>query len=189
MNITSAKFIKGIVEADELLDDSLPQVAFIGRSNVGKSSVINTLANQTDLAKTSSFPGRTQEINIFLINKSVYLVDLPGYGFAKGSKETQGKIQQLIYWYLLGSHYAQKKVVLIVDAVVGMTDSDAQMLHSLEQAGKAVMIVANKVDKLKKSEYSRKLQKIKDAVGEYKIIAYSAEKKIGVGELAKEILI
>ena len=86
MNITSAIFVKGLVGDDEILNDGKDQVAFIGRSNVGKSSVINSLVNKKDLARTSSFPGRTQEINVFLINKDFYLVDLPGYGFAKGSK-------------------------------------------------------------------------------------------------------
>src|SRR5579864_4839283 len=113
MNITSAKFVKGVVVDDEVLNDGVPQIAFIGRSNVGKSSVINSLANQNGLAKTSSFPGRTQQINIYLVNKSFYLVDLPGYGYAKASKAEQEKLQQLIYWYLLGSDYEQKKVLLI----------------------------------------------------------------------------
>ncbi len=188
MNITSAKFVKGIVEEDELLEDGTPQVAFIGRSNVGKSSVINSLANKKGLAKTSAFPGHTQEINIFLINNKVYLVDLPGYGFARASKDVQNLLQQRIYWYLLGSPYHQKKVVMIVDAVVGVTDTDMQMLHSLEQAGKHVVIVANKVDKLKPSEYKRKLKDIQDAVGDYEVLPYSAEKRIGVSLLVGQIL-
>jgi len=188
MNITSAKFIKGIVEEDELLEGGVPQVAFIGRSNVGKSSVINSLAGKKGLAKTSAFPGHTQEINIFLINNTTYLVDLPGYGFARASKDVQNLLQQRIYWYLLGSPYQQKKVVMIVDAVVGVTDTDMQMLHSLEQADKKIVIVANKVDKLKKSEYHRKLKDIQNAVGDYKVLAYSAEKRIGVSELANQIL-
>jgi len=188
MNITSASFIKGVVQEDEILDDGTPQVAFIGRSNVGKSSVINSLAKQKGLARTSSFPGHTQEINIFLINKALYLVDLPGYGFAKASKGTQERLQQLIYWYLLNSDYQQKKIVLIIDAVVGVTQSDLQMLNSLEQAHKSIVIVANKIDKLKKSQVQRQMQAIKDAVGDYKVIAYSAEKNIGVGELTDEIL-
>ena len=188
MNITSASFVKGVVQEDEILDDGKPQVAFVGRSNVGKSSVINSLAKQKGLARISSFPGHTQEINIFLINKSLYLVDLPGYGFAKASKETQERLQRLIYWYLLNSDYQQKKIVLIIDAVVGVTQSDLQMLNSLEQADKNIILVANKVDKLKKSEINRQLQSIKDAVGDYKVIAYSAEKNIGIGELTEEIL-
>ena len=189
MNITSAKFIKGIVDADEILDDGIPQVAFIGRSNVGKSSVINTLANKKDLAKTSSFPGRTREINIFLINNSFYLVDLPGYGFAKGSKQEQEKIQSLIYWYLLDSRYRQKKVVLIIDAELGATNNDLQMLYSLKERGKDVVVVANKVDKIKKSSYKKQLADIQSALGDYKIIPYSAKKKIGVNELANEIFL
>jgi GTP-binding protein len=198
VNIISAKFIKGIVGADEILDDGIPQVAFIGRSNVGKSSVINTLANKKDLAKTSSFPGRTREINIFLISakggsasggNSFYLVDLPGYGFAKGSKQEQEKIQSLIYWYLLDSHYQQKKVVLIIDAELGATNNDLQMLHSLKEQSKDVVVVANKVDKIKKSSYKKQLDEIQSAVGDCKIIPYSAEKKIGVNELANEIFL
>ncbi len=188
MNITSAKFVKGIVGEDELLDDGMPQVAFIGRSNVGKSSVINSLTGKKGLAKTSAFPGHTQEINIFLINNKVYLVDLPGYGFARASKDVQNLLQQRIYWYLLGSPYSQKKVVMIVDAVVGVTDTDLQMLHSLEQADKNVVILANKVDKLKKSEYHKKLKAIQDAVGDYQVLPYSAEKRIGVMDLVNEIL-
>ncbi len=188
MNITSAKFVKGVVAEDEILGSNMPQVAFVGRSNVGKSSVINSLTNQKNLAKTSSFPGHTQEINIFLINNLLYLVDLPGYGYAKSSKDDQKRLQSLIHWYLFGSPYEQKKIVLIVDAVVGVSQTDSQMLYSLEQAEKNVVIVANKVDKLKNSKYKPQLQKIKDAVGNYKVIPYSAEKKIGVGELASQIL-
>lgn len=192
MNITQASFVKGIVQEDAVLADGKPQVAFIGRSNVGKSSVINSLAHQKGLATTSSFPGRTREINIFLISASsgnkLYLVDLPGYGFAKASKDEQERLQQLIYWYLLNSDYRQKKIVLIIDAVVGVTPSDMQMLNSLEQANKNIVIVANKADKLKQSQIKKQLQSVSDAVGDYKVIAYSAEKNIGVSELTDEIL-
>ena len=83
MKINSAKFVKGIIGSDDILTDGLPQVAFVGRSNVGKSSVINSLTNHKDLAISSPYPGRTREINLFLINESFYLIDLPGYGYAK----------------------------------------------------------------------------------------------------------
>lgn len=197
-SITSAKFIKGVVGPDEILEDGKPIVAFIGRSNVGKSSVINSLAGVKDLARTSSFPGRTQEINLYLIsagggsasggNNSFYLADLPGYGFAKASKQDQEKLQQLIYWYLLGSDYEQKKVVLIIDANVGLTNNDAEMLYSLKEKGKDVVVVANKIDKINKTGIKKRLQEIQAAAGDYKVIAYSAEKKIGVSELTNEIL-
>lgn len=187
MHIKSAKFVKGIVKADDLLEDGKPQIAFIGRSNVGKSSVINTLTKQKDLARTSSFPGRTQEINLFLINNNFYLVDLPGYGYAKLSKERRHWIQALIHWYLLESRYSQKKVVLIIDANVGVTENDLEMLENLDEAQKDVIIVANKIDKIKQGDIKRQFQKIRALVGNHKIIPFSAEKRAGVQELLTEI--
>jgi GTP-binding protein len=191
MYITSAKFLKGLVSEDESLEDQTPQVALIGRSNVGKSSIINAITGQKDLAKTSSFPGRTQQINLFLLSVSgknkIYLLDLPGYGYAKASKTDQARLQTLIHWYLFGSHYAQKKVVLIIDSVVGITETDFQMLHSLEQEGKNVIIVANKIDKLKKNEVSNKLKGIREAAGDYKIIPLSAKDRLGISELINEM--
>ncbi len=187
MHIRSAKFIKGIVKADDFLSDGKPQIAFIGRSNVGKSSVINSLTNQKGLARTSSTPGRTQQINLFLINRSFYLVDLPGYGFADMSHEGRNQLQALIRWYLWESGYKQKKVVLIIDAKVGPMVSDLEMLRTLEEYNKEVVVVANKVDKIPKSAYSKQLQKIQSAIGDHKMIPCSAEKKIGLTELGKEI--
>ena len=187
MLIKSAVFIKSVVAPDDILNTDKPYVAFIGRSNVGKSSVINSLTYQKGLAKTSSFPGRTHELNIFLINKSVYLVDLPGYGFVKGSKETQTRLHNLIYWYLLDSDYEQKKVVLIIDANVGLTEDDKRMLHSLTEKKKDVVVVANKVDKLRPAARAEKLLNIQEAVGHHRIIPYSAKMKSGIGELMKEI--
>jgi GTP-binding protein len=187
MHIKSAKFIKGVVADDSILRDGKPHIAFIGRSNVGKSTLINSLTLQKKLAKISSFPGRTQEINIFLINDSLYLVDLPGYGYVKGPKQLQERLHNLIYWYLLDSKYEQKKVVLIIDAKVGLTDSDKAMLYSLNEKGKDVVIVANKIDKIGPSVRATQLQNIQDAVGDQKIIPYSSKSKIGVSELLKEI--
>ncbi len=188
MNIKSAKFIKGIIGPDEILNDKKPQVAFIGRSNVGKSSTINALAKEKNLAKTSSFPGRTQQINIFLINNEFYLVDLPGYGFAKASRKDRQQLEALVAWYLFDSPYKQRKIILIIDANIGLTDDDLEMIYSLEEQGKKVVIVANKIDKIKASEYQKKLQKIAQKAGIRTVIPYSAEKRIGIGELAKEML-
>ena len=116
------------------------------------------------------------------------MVDLPGYGYAKGSKEAQENIQSLIYWYLLDSNYQQKKVVLIIDANVGVTKNDTDMLYSLKEAGKDIVVVANKIDKLKNSVIQKQLKEIKEVIGDYRVIPYSAEKKIGVSELTAEIL-
>ena len=188
MNIKSAKFIKSLIGTDEVLEDGTPQVAFIGRSNVGKSSVINSLVNEKNLARTSSFPGRTQEINVYLINKALYLVDIPGYGYAKASWEKQEQIEKLIYWYLMDSGYSQKKVIFIIDANVGPTDQDIKILRDLEKRKKNIVIVANKIDTIKKSAYMQQLKKIQTAIGKYKIIPYSAKKRIGISELTEEIL-
>jgi len=188
MNITSAKFVKGIVGSDPILENDTPQVAFIGRSNAGKSSVINYLTNQKNLARTSSAPGRTKEINLFLINDSFYLVDLPGYGFAKASYSVRENLEQLIAWYLFQSPYVQQKVVLIIDANVGPTSLDMEMLYQLEEHEKDIIIVANKIDKLKKSKLEKQLQNIAHRVGSHTLIPFSTEKKIGREKLLNEIL-
>ncbi len=187
MRITSAKFVKGINGSDKTLESWLPQIAFIGRSNVGKSSVINSLTDQKGLAITSSFPGRTREINLFLINGSFYLLDLPGYGYAKASLEVREQLFNLINWYLFKSPYRQKKVVLIIDAYVGPTKKDLEILHALEDFKKEIVIVANKIDKIKKSKYAGQLQEIMGLVGAHKVIPYSSHDKIGIKALANEI--
>ena len=188
MKIFSAKFIKGLNGTDSLLEDGLPQIAFIGRSNVGKSSVINSLTGQKGLARTSSFPGCTREINIFLINSSLYLVDLPGYGFAKASQEMREHFYKMINWYFFKSGYVQKTIVLIIDAEIGLTTSDQEMLDSLKIEKKNVVVVANKVDKIKKSKYQEQLEKIKSEAGGVLVIPYSARKKIGIEALTGEVL-
>ncbi len=187
MKITSARFIKGINGTDAILSDGKDQCAFIGRSNVGKSSVINTLTGQHSLARTSSTPGRTQEINIFLINNSFYLLDLPGYGFTKVSKALRDKLEKLINWYLFNSPYQQKKIVLIIDAYIGLQDNDFDMLRTLEEHEKNIIIVANKVDKIKRSQMREQLQRIQEIIGDHPLIPYSAKDKIGVHELANEL--
>lgn len=186
--IVKAVFIKGFVQSEEIVEDDKPHIAFIGRSNVGKSSLINSLTKQKNLARTSSFPGHTQEINLFLVNKSFYFVDLPGYGFAKILKEGRVRIHRLINWYLFGSDYEQQKIVFIIDAKVGLTDNDVAMLESLIKHQKNFLIVANKIDKLRQSEYKKQLQKIQKIVGDHKVIPYSSKKNIGVNSLIHEIL-
>lgn len=188
MSVKSAVFVKSVVGEDEAFERDIPYIAFIGRSNVGKSSVINSLTRKAGLARTSSLPGRTREICLFLINKTHYFVDLPGYGYAKGSKKEQEQIQHLIYWYLFDSSYTQKKVVLIIDANIGLTENDEKMLYSLRQHGKNIVLVANKIDKLKKTQRDARLQMIADAAGHVVVIPYSAKKNIGAGSLMRELL-
>lgn len=188
MNIKSAKFVKGIVGDDEILHDGKTQIAFIGRSNVGKSSTINALTKQKKLARISSFPGCTQQINLFLINESFYLVDLPGYGYAKISKQSREELGDLVSWYLFEFQCKSRKIMLIVDANVGLTASDMDTIFALDEAGKEVIIIANKVDKIKKSEYVKKLKTIQIKAGKHKVIPYSAEKGTGIGEVVAAMM-
>lgn len=187
MKIESAKFIKGVLGSDSALESNTPQVAFIGRSNSGKSSVINSLVNQNNLATTSSFPGRTQKINLFLINDSLYFVDLPGYGYAKVPDKLKNVLKDMVNWYFFVSNYEQKKIVLIIDASVGPTKDDLEMLYALEDYGKDIVVVANKIDKIKQTKYEEQFKTIKELIGIHKIIPYSAKKKIGFKELLNEI--
>ncbi len=187
MNITSAKFVKGITSASEAFVDDLPQVACIGRSNVGKSSTINILTKQKGLAKTSSFPGRTQQINLFLINNKFYLVDLPGYGYAKASGAQKKIMGELISEYLFTVGSQLKKVILIIDAEIGPTDADLEMLHALEVYGVDIVVAANKIDKVKKSHLKRQLDTIRAMVAPHIVMPYSAEKRQGVGELSDQL--
>ena len=182
MKIKSAEFVKGIVGDDELLNDGLPQVAFIGRSNVGKSSVINSLT-KPNLARSSPTPGKTKEINFYLINKDFYLADLPGYGFAQNSLENRDILKQLIWWYLLFSRIKHKIIVMIIDAEVGPSKMDLTMIRRMEEREKNLIVVANKIDKIKKSSYKPHMAKLQTQIGKHKIIPYSATEKIGVEEL------
>jgi GTP-binding protein len=187
MKINSAIFMRGVKGDNEILDDGVTQVAFIGRSNAGKSSVINTLTNQKDLARSSSLPGRTRELNIFKVNNAVYFVDLPGYGYARADARTFKKINDLVFWYLFNSQH-NPKVVLIIDAEVGMTKNDLGMLEALEEKGRDIVVVANKVDKIKKSQYQNQLKKLSQQFNGHKLIPFSSVTKVGVGELQEELL-
>ena len=179
--------MKGVMGDDAILEDGTPQIAFIGRSNAGKSSLINSLTGKKKLAITSSTPGRTKEINIFKINNTHYFVDLPGYGYAKAGGKALEKINKLIVWYLLESKHSPKVVVLI-DSVVGPTADDLMTLKELERTGKEIVVVANKVDRIKKSHYLNHMKKLSQQIKGHKLFPYSSETKVGIEELTNELL-
>ena len=187
MDIKTAEFVKGVIGTNEILEDDKPQIVFAGRSNVGKSSVINSLVNRRNLVKSSSTPGKTKEINFFLINQEVYFVDLPGYGFIKISLKKKEKIRKMILWYLFYSGIKFKKVVLIIDAKVGLSEFDMEMLDTLNKNDFKVVIVANKTDKLKQSQLIKQTKLIQEKIGDNKMILYSARTKKGRDELLDEI--
>ena len=187
-SIKSAVFIKGAVHDTGLPVEQFPQIAFIGRSNAGKSSVINTLTGRNKLARSSSTPGFTAEANFYLINEEFYLVDLPGYGFARGSHVQRDKIAHIIEWYFTSQNTNTKKVVLIIDAKVGPTVDDIHFYNFLIEQKKDIVIIANKFDKLKQNEVFNAIENIQKTFEGKKIIKYSAREKMGVGELFESIV-
>jgi GTP-binding protein len=187
MKIVSAKFVRGLMGSDEILEDETPQIAFIGRSNSGKSSLLNSLTGVKELAITSSTAGRTKQLNVFLINNTHYFVDLPGYGFAKTNAQTLEKLSKLIFWYFFESGINQK-VVLLIDSEVGPTKDDLKVLRELEKAGKDIVIVLNKVDKIRKSQYRNRLKELGQIFIGHKLFPFSSKSKIGIEELTDELL-
>ena len=196
MEIKTAKFIKGIKGTDEILNDGKIKIAFIGRSNVGKSSLINSLTNKKDLVKSSSLPGKTREINFFLINddpknsgsgESFYFVDLPGYGFAKIENKQREKLRKLILWYLFSKETLNNKIVLVIDFKVGLSKFDLEMLYLLRENNLNYIIVANKVDKISKGSRLSQLKKIESETGEKNIILYSSKTNEGREDLLLKI--
>lgn len=148
MDIKKADFIKGIRGTDPITDSDTPQIAFFGRSNVGKSSTINMLVNRKSLVKSSGTPGKTKEINFFNINDKFLFVDLPGYGYAKVSKTEREKLRKLILWYLRETKPVERILILVLDAQVGLTDYDKEILDIAIKRDESVVIVLNKIDKL-----------------------------------------
>lgn len=184
MQIKSAQFIKGIIGTDPILGEATHQVAFVGRSNVGKSSVINSLLERKDLVKSSSFPGKTKQINFFLVNKEFHFVDLPGYGFARMGAKGAEKIRKLILWYLGSGEVRPRLVVLIVDACVKPMAHDKEMAGILRNESIPFVVVANKIDRLTQAERSQSLRAYESAFG-VDIIPYSARTNAGRPELAQ----
>ena len=191
MEIKSAKFIKGIRGSDDILNDLIPQVAFVGRSNVGKSSVINSLVGtKKALVKSSSLPGKTREINFFLINEDLYFVDLPGYGFAKIKSVEKEKLRKLILWYILSKEVkAKRKIILITDFKVGPSEFDLEMLSLLRENSFDFIIVANKIDKISKGARLKNLKEISRKFGTENIVLFSAKTGEGKEELFEKLKI
>ena len=187
MKILKAEFVKGVIGDDYSLEDNLPHIAFFGRSNAGKSSVINSLVGKKDLVKVSKVPGKTREANFFRINNSFYLIDFPGYGYAKCSVLKRNKIIKRIFWYIEFSNVKPKAVFLIIDANVGLTALDRDMIKILEVNEHQIVIVANKIDKLTKGAVEKKLSSIQKEAQDIPVLKYSAKTNEGEDELIKKI--
>jgi len=185
-------FIMGAVRMDAMPSTDLPEVAFAGRSNVGKSSLINGLVGMHKLARASNEPGRTREVNFFDLDGRMRLVDLPGYGWAKASKATTKKFQDLGRDYLRG-RVTLKRVYLLIDSRHGLKSVDAEALDALDLAAVSYQIVLTKADKLKKGEgevvQAATLKAISKRPAAFPVVALtSSEKGLGLPELRAEIM-
>ena len=181
MNIHKAEFIKSAASQSGFIRDTRPSVVFAGKSNVGKSSVINCLLNRKNFARVGAEPGKTIHVNYFLIDESAYFVDLPGYGYAKVSMAERERWAKLMEAY-----FAQEAGftlgVLLVDARHKPTENDVTMAAFFRNAGRPFLVVANKCDKLKKSELGPNLALIRETLGlseDTELLAFSAEKGTG----------
>lgn len=168
-----------------------PEVAFVGRSNVGKSSIINTLVNRKSLARVGATPGKTRQINFFNINKSFYLVDLPGYGFANVSKEMKASWENIIETYLYSrSKTNLKLIVLLVDIRHSPSKDDITMYQWIRGFGLKSIIVATKSDKISRSQINVRVNDIKKVLqldGSTKVIPFSSENRYGLEAVLNEI--
>ncbi|MDT8719132.1 YihA family ribosome biogenesis GTP-binding protein [Clostridium sp. 19966] len=178
MEIKQSEFITSAVVKGQYPKDELPEIAFVGRSNVGKSSIINAFTNRRHLAKVGNTPGKTRLINFFLINNSFYLVDLPGYGYAKVSKVEKEKWGKIMEEYLVGRAFL-KKVVLLVDSRRAPTEDDILMLDWIKYHGYKVVVIATKIDKLTKNELAKNQKIIKDTlkISDEELLLFSSVKK------------
>ena len=190
MNFQKVEFVTSAANPADFRRDGKPQIAFAGKSNVGKSSVINRLLQRKNFARVGDSPGKTIHVNYFLIDERAYLVDLPGYGYAKVSRSEKER------WAKLMERYFQEPDlitlgVMLVDARHKPTANDVIMADFFKQSGRPFVVVANKLDKCKKSEIEGNLACIRETLGlpeDCTVIPFSAEKGTGRDELVRVIL-
>lgn len=186
MKVTSAEFVRSAFDRSHWITDGRPEIAFLGRSNVGKSSLLNSLLQRKGLARTSNTPGRTQSINYFLINGRFYFVDLPGYGYAKVSKTMRAD------WGVMAREYLTDREELVlfiqlVDIRHEPTELDKQLNDWLIVNGKEHLVVATKADKLSSNQLAKQLAVIKKQLKDSKIVTYSSSTGKGRDDLWPEI--
>jgi GTP-binding protein len=186
VKITSARFVKSATKTDEFPRDRRPEIAFCGRSNIGKSSLLNALTNSRGLARTSASPGRTQTINFFQINERLYFVDLPGYGYAKVSKTVRETWGPMIESYLRQRDQL-KLTLMLVDSRMPPTESDIVMKSWLDHHRIPNAVVLTKTDKISRNQLNQALRTGAKTLNTKEIIAFSAVTGLGKEELLSKI--
>ncbi len=186
MKVSSARFVKSAQQPKDFPRDQRPEIAFCGRSNIGKSSLLNTLTNTKGLARTSSTPGRTQTINYFLINDRLYFVDLPGYGYAKVAKEVRKSWGPMVEGYLRDRPQL-KLTLMLVDARMPPTESDVLMKQWLDHHRVPSAVVLTKTDKISRNQLQQALRTSALTLNTKEIIPFSAVTLLGRDELLTRI--
>lgn len=190
LNVNKAAFVKSAASHTQFIRSELPSIVFAGKSNVGKSSVINRLLNRKNFARVGASPGKTSHVNYFLIDEKLYFVDLPGYGYAKVSQSERDRWASLMEAFFSEAGNIDLGV-MIVDARHKPTADDVTMAEWFKSSGRPFVIVANKLDKLKKSEVDANLSLIRQTLTlpeELLLIPFSAEKGMGRDMLLAEIM-
>jgi GTP-binding protein len=183
---SSARFVKSAKQANDFPKDRIPEIAFCGRSNSGKSSLLNALTNSRGLARTSSSPGRTQLINFFLVDGETYYVDLPGYGYAKVPKGIRDSFGEMVESYLQNRE-PLKLAIMLVDSRMPPTDSDQVMKEWLDHFGIPSLVVLTKSDKISRNELTKALKTGAATLQTKEIIAFSAITGFGKEAILKKI--
>lgn len=190
MKITSSEYSVSAVREDQYPRDVLPEIALAGRSNVGKSSLINSFLNRKNLARTSSQPGKTQTLNFYKVNDSFYLVDVPGYGYAKVSKKQREQLGEMIQDYL-ETRANLEGLIIIIDARHEPTTDDIAMYNYALLLDLPILVVTTKMDKLKKSQYNKVQSNLRKHLDlnhdNVTVLTYSSETKLHLAELNKWI--
>ena len=186
MRIKSARFVKSAKQSNDFPRDQRPEVAFCGRSNIGKSSLLNALTNSRGLARTSSSPGRTQLLNFFLVNESAYFVDLPGYGYAKVSKSIRETWGEMIEQYLQ-ERKQLRLTLMLVDSRFPPTESDTMMKQWLDFHGIPNAVILTKVDKISRNELTKALRTGAETLNTKEIFAFSAVTGFGKEQILTRI--
>lgn len=189
MKNLEVSFDKSIsIDSTKVSIDNKKQVVFVGRSNVGKSSIMNAIFQSKDLVKTSSLPGKTKLANLFIVNNKYNFVDLPGYWFAKLGQEQKEKLDSLISWYLEEFRRDIRKIVIVLDSKIGPTDKDIDMYKFLWTFGIPLIFVLNKIDRLSNNEISKSVFHTQDIFFWQKVVTTSAKNNIWIDELRKELM-
>lgn len=187
----NCEFVKGVVAVKHLPPPDMIEIAFAGRSNVGKSSLINSLTNRKTLARTSNTPGRTKELNFFNLGNHLMVVDLPGYGYAKVAKKVVSNWTGLIFDYLRG-RVNLKRVFVLIDSRHGLKDTDIKMMEELDKAAVTYQLVLTKIDKIKTADLETLIESIQTTIKKHpacypEILHTSSVKKTGIDELRSVI--